>query len=210
MTGGSGPIRVLIVDDHPMLREGVAAVLEAQTDMTVAGEAATAKEAVEAFARLSPDVTLMDLRMPGGSGLTALQEIRRIRSDARVIMLTTFSGDANAMSALKAGAAGYLLKSSLRRELVDAIRGVHAGRRHLQAEIAEDVALHAIDDELTAREVEVLGLIASGRANKQIGRELRVSEDTVKSHVKSIFAKLHVDDRTHAVTSAARRGIIDL
>lgn len=203
-------IRILIVDDHPMLREGVAAVIEMQDDMAIVGEAGDAAEAISAYRTLTPDVTLMDLRMPGGSGVTAIRAIRAEHPNARIIVLTTYSGDAQALQALKAGAAGYLLKSSLRRDLLDAIRSVHAGQRHLQPEIATDIALHAIDEALTGREIDVLQLIATGNANKQIARKLDLSEDTVKAHIKSIFGKLYVNDRTHAVTKAAKRGIIDL
>lgn len=202
-------IRILIADDHPMLREGVAAVIEMQPDMAVVGEAATGEEAVEAYERLRPDITLMDLQMPG-NGVTAIEAIRKAHPDARIIVLTTFTGDAHALHALRAGAAGYLLKSSLRRDLLDAIRGVHSGRRHLHPEIAANVALHAIDEALTPREIGILQLIASGNSNKHIARDLQLSEDTVKSNIKSIFAKLYVNDRTHAVTVAAKRGIIDL
>jgi DNA-binding NarL/FixJ family response regulator len=211
--GASDPaddrIRVLIADDHPMLREGVIAVLETQTDMVVVGEAASGDEAIAGWERLRPDITLMDLQMPG-NGVVAIETIRRAHPEARIIVLTTFTGDAQALHALRAGAAGYLLKSSLRRDLLDAIRGVHAGRRHLQAEVAERIAIHAIDEPLNAREITVLQLIANGNSNKHIARELNLSEDTIKSNIKSIFAKLYVNDRTHAVTVAAKRGIIDL
>ncbi|WP_448662929.1 response regulator [Sphingomonas sp. CJ20] len=203
-------IRILIADDHPMLREGVSAVIEMQADMEIVGEAEDGEEAIARYEQLRPDITLMDLRMPGTSGVTAIEAIRRKHPDARIIVLTTFTGDAQALHALRAGASGYLLKSSLRRDLLDAIRSVHAGRRHLQPEIAADIALHAIDDALSPREIDILQLIAGGNANKEIARALQLSEDTIKSHIKSIFAKLYVSDRTHAVTVAARRGIIDL
>lgn len=209
-SGPDNPIRIMIVDDHPMLREGVISVIEMQADMVVVGEAETGEAAIAAYGELKPDVTLMDLRMPGMSGVAAIQAIRDVHPDARIIVLTTYSGDAHALHALRAGAAGYLLKSSLRRDLLDAIRSVHAGRRHLQAEVATDIALHAVDETLTPREIEVLRLIAAGNANKEIARRLQLTEDTIKTHIKSIFAKLYVNDRTHAVTRAAQRGIIDL
>ena len=204
------PIRVLIADDHPMLREGVGAVIHMQPDMTIVGEAGTGEEAIALFEECAPDIVLMDLQMPGIGGVQAIEAIRRTHPQARIIVLTTFAGDAQALHALRAGAAGYLLKSSLRRDLLDAIRSVHAGGRHLQSEVATDIALHAIDDHLTPREIDILQLIAAGNANKQIARLLQLSEDTVKSHIKSIFSKLYVSDRTHAVTVAAKRGIIDL
>ncbi len=204
------PIRVLIVDDHPMLIEGVAAVLNMQSDMIVVGEAANGDEAIDCYERLRPDITLMDLQMPVKNGVMAIEAIRKDHPAARIIVLTTFTGDAQAMHALRAGAAGYLLKSSLRRDLLDAIRNVHEGRRHLQQDLATRIALHALEDTLSAREVEILQLIASGTANKQIARALNVSEEAIKAHIKSIFAKLDVNDRTHAVTMAAKRGIINL
>ncbi len=204
-----GRIRVLIADDHPLLREGVGSVLDMQPDMVVVGEAATGEEAVARYESLRPDITLMDLQMPG-YGVTAIETIRRSHPDARIIVLTTFSGDAQALHAIRAGAAGYLLKSSLRRDLLDAIRAVHSGRRHMQPEIAADIALHSIEDPLSVREIAILQLIANGKSNKQIARDLTLSEDTIKTNIKSIFAKLYVNDRTHAVTVAARRGIIDL
>jgi DNA-binding NarL/FixJ family response regulator len=207
-TRPGAPIRILTVDDHPMLREGIAAVLGSQPDMQIVGEASNGVEAVERFAELCPDVTLMDLQMPELGGIDALQAIRARQPDARVIVLTTYAGDIQALKALKSGAAGYLLKNTLRRELLDAIRTVHAGRRHITAEIANELALHAGEDALSERELDVLTVVASGKSNKEVARELSVSEDTVKGHLKVIFVKLGVTDRTQAVTLAMRRGII--
>jgi len=204
------PIRVLIVDDHPILREGVALILEDRTDITVVGEARDGVEAIVRFRELKPDITLMDLQMPGMGGVEAITAIRAEHPDARIVVLTTYDGDVQAVRALKAGAMGYLLKSSLRTEMLDAIHQVHDGRRYLHRHIADEIALHIIDDPLTEREVAVLQLVAVGKANKQVAWELGVSEETVKAHLKVIFAKLDVADRTHAVTVAARRGIIQL
>ncbi len=206
----SESIRLLIVDDHPMLREGVAAVIEMQPDMVVVGEARDGEEAIARFEELHPDVTLMDLRMPGLGGVAAIETIRSRHPKARIIVLTTYAGDAQALHALRAGAQGYLLKSGMRTELLEAIRSVHSGRRHLDQDIAAGIAMHAVDETLSSREIAILQLIAGGNANKEIARQLSLSEDTVKSHIKNIFAKLYVNDRTHAVTVAARRGIIDL
>jgi len=207
----NGPqIRVLVVDDHPLLREGVAAVLALQPDMVLVGEAENGAEAVARHRELRPDVTLMDLQMPGMTGLEAIEAIRAEVPAARIVVLTTYAGDVQALRALKAGATGYLLKSTLRRELLDTIRNVHAGRRQLQPEVAHEIAIHAVDEALSEREIHVLRLVAAGRANKQIAWDLSLSEDTVKAHLKSIFAKLDVADRTHAVTVAARRGVIEI
>lgn len=211
MSGTSpGPIRVLIVDDHPILREGVAAIIALQTDMAIAGEATGGREAIAQFGALRPDVVLMDLQMPDMGGVEATEAIRAEYPDARILVLTTYSGDAKALAALRAGAAGFLLKSSLRRELLGAIRAVYRGQRHLHPNIAQEIALHAIQDPLSPREIEVLQLIAGGHPNKQIAWKLGVGEETVKSNIKSIFAKLQVNDRTLAVTTAAKRGIIEL
>jgi DNA-binding NarL/FixJ family response regulator len=204
------PISVLVVDDHPILREGVAAVLQRQDDIRLVGEAENGAEAVERFRELKPDVVLMDLQMPGLTGLEAIQAIRAEAPNARIVVLTTYDGDVQAFQAMKAGAAAYLLKSSLRKELVETIRDVHAGRRRMSPEIAEKVAVHSIDDRLSEREIEIVRLVSEGHANKQIARALSISEETVKAHLKSIFGKLDVTDRTHAVTVAARRGIITL
>jgi DNA-binding NarL/FixJ family response regulator len=202
------PIRILTVDDHPMLREGIAAVIDGQPDMQIVGEASNGVEAVKRFDELKPDVTLMDLQMPEMNGIDALKAIRTNHPGARVIVLTTYAGDAQALAALKGGAAGYLLKNTLRRELLDTIRLVHAGRRHVTAEVASEVALHAAEDRLSDREIDVLMAVAAGKSNKQVARELTVSEDTVKGHLKIIFTKLGVADRTQAVMVAMRRGII--
>ena len=203
-------IRVLVVDDHPVLRDGVAAILDNQADMTMVGEARNGTEAVERFRAMRPDVTLMDLQMPGMNGVDAINAIRAEHPTARLIVLTTYAGDVQAVRALKAGAVGYLLKSSLRTELIDAIRDVHRGMRHVHRDIAEEIAVHVTDESLSEREAAILRLVSIGKANKQVAAELGLSEETVKGHLKSIFLKLGVADRTHAVTVAARRGIIDL
>lgn len=204
------PIRILTVDDHPMLREGVASMIEAQADMVVVGEAVNGREAIESFRTHRPDVTLMDLQMPDMNGIDAIKAIRSEFSDARIVVLTTYKGDVQALRALKAGAAGYLLKSTLRKELLETIRAVHAGRRRIPAEIAMDIAEHAADDALTEREIEVLRRVALGNANKQIAAQLAISEETVKAHMKNILAKLSANDRTHAVTIALNRGIFEM
>jgi DNA-binding NarL/FixJ family response regulator len=206
----SEAIRILTVDDHQLLREGIAAVLESQEDMTLVAQASNGREAVESFRRLRPDVTLMDLRMPDMSGIEAITAIRGEFPDARIIVLTTYAGDAQAAAALKAGAAGYLLKSSVRKELLETIRAVHSGKRRVPPEIATEIAEHVADDALTVREVEVLRRVAAGKSNKLIAVELDISEGTVKTHMKSILPKLDASDRTHAVMIALKRGILDL
>jgi DNA-binding NarL/FixJ family response regulator len=203
-------IRILVVDDHPVLRDGVAAILQNQADMEMVGEARNGEEAVERFRELRPDVTLMDLQMPGMNGVDAIAAIRTEYPGARIIVLTTYAGDVQAVRALKAGALGYLLKNSLRTELIDAIRDVHRGQRRVQRDVADEIALHVVDETLTEREIAILRLVAIGKANKQVGAELGLSEETIKGHLKNIFSKLDVADRTHAVTVAARRGIIEL
>jgi DNA-binding NarL/FixJ family response regulator len=203
-------ISVLVVDDHPMLREGVAAVLQLQDDMRLVGEAQSGAEGVARFRELHPDVTLMDLQMPGMNGVQAIEAIRGEAPNAKIVVLTTYDGDAQALRALRAGAAGYLLKSSLRKELIETIRDVHAGRKRVSAAMAERIALHVVDERLSEREITILRLVADGNQNKQIAWKLSISEETVKAHLKSIFSKLDVSDRTHAVTVAVRRGIIEL
>ncbi len=206
----SAPIRILVVDDHAALREGVAAMCAREPDIQIIGEAADGDAAIAAYHALRPDIMLLDLMMPVRGGLEVIEEVRRTVANARIIVLTTYEGDAQAMRALKAGASGYLLKSSLRKEMLDAIRAVHAGRRYILAEVAQEIAIHAAEEPLSAREITVLTRVAEGKANKLIARELAVSEDTVKAHLRSIFSKLDVNDRTQAVTVALRRGIITL
>lgn len=206
----AGPIRVLIVDDHPVLRDGVAALLSTQSDICLIAEAATGREAIDQYRKHSPDLVLMDLQMPDLGGIEAMLAIREDFREARFIVLTTYRGDAQVLRAIRAGARGYLLKSMLRTELIDAIRAVHAGQKRIPPEVAAELADHAAEDELTPREIEVLRSIAAGNSNKLIGGHLSVSEETVKGHVKNIFSKLGANDRTHAVTIALKRGIIDL
>ena len=203
-------IRVMAVDDHPLVREGISALLGNQKDMELVAEASNGREAIEQFRQHRPDVTLMDLQMAEMSGIDALSAIRGEFPQARIIVLTTYSGDVQVVRAMQAGARAYLLKSSLRRELLDTIRAVHAGRKHIPAELASDLAEHVTDDSLTPREIDVLRLIGRGNANKEIAAQLSVTEETVKGHVKNILAKLGASDRTHAVTIGLKRGIIEL
>jgi len=204
------PIRLLAVDDHALLREGIAALVQQQDDMVLAGEAADGVDALVQFRRLKPDVTLLDLQMPKMDGIDTLIAIRQEFPDARIIVLTTYRGDAQATRALKAGAMGYLLKSGLRRELLDTVRAVHAGQRRVPPEIASGIAEHIGDEALSPREIDVLRRVAAGASNKIIARELGITEETVKAHMKNILGKLSAQDRTHAVTIALRRGIIEL
>ena len=193
-----------------MLREGIAAVLAGEEDMILVAEASNGREALEQFRTHRPDVTLMDVQMPEVNGIDAILKIREEFPDARIIVLTTYTGDAQAARAFKAGASGYLLKSMVRKELIDTIRTVHAGKRRIPAEIAVEMAQHHSDDALTQREIQVLREVAAGNANKMVAQLLHVSEETVKAHMKSILSKLGANDRTHAVTIALKRGIIEL
>jgi DNA-binding NarL/FixJ family response regulator len=204
------PIRILLADDHPLLRDGVSGLVADQPDMKLVAEASNGREAIDQFRKYRPDITLLDLQMPEISGIDAILAIRSENPDARIIVLTTYTGDAQVLRALKAGAQAYLLKSALRRELLDAIRAVHAGHRRIPPEVATQLAEHAADEQLTLREIEVLRLIAAGNANKLVASELSITEETVKGHVKNILSKLGANDRTHAVTIAIKRGIIQL
>lgn len=204
------PIRILAVDDHPLLLEGIAALLANQKDMKLVGEASTGKEAITKFRMHHPDVTLMDLQMPEMGGIDAIIAIRSEFRDARIIVLTTYAGDALAQRALKAGAKAYVLKNHVRKDLLETIRAVHAGTKRIHPEVAAEIAAHSADDALTPREIEVLSLIATGKANKVIADQLSVTEETVKGHVKGILSKLGAKDRTHAVTIGLKRGIIQL
>ena len=203
-------IRVLSVDDHALIREGIAALIANQKDIRLVAEACNGREAIEQFRSHRPDVTLMDLQMPEMNGIDALIAIRNEFPDARIIVLTTYAGDALCQRAMKAGAHAYILKGNVWKDLLDAIRAVRAGRKILHAEVAAELATHAGDDAGSAREIEVLSLIAAGNSNKLIADQLSISEDTVKGHVRSILSKLGVNDRTHAVTVGLKRGIIAL
>ena len=203
-------IRVLCVDDHPLLREGIAALIENQSDMELIAEASNGREALECFRQHRPDVTLMDVQMPEMTGIDAISIIRSEFPDARFIVLTTHPGDILVSRALKAGARAYLLKSSVRKELLETIRAVHAGQKRVSPEVAAGIAEHAADSVLTPREVEVLRLVAGGNANKEIAVRLSLTEETVKAHIRSILGKLEANDRTHAVAIGVKRGIIEI
>jgi DNA-binding NarL/FixJ family response regulator len=208
MSASSNSIRILAVDDHPLFRSGIAALLATQPDMSLVAEASNGREAIERFRTHRPDITLMDLQMPEMNGLDAMIAIRDEFPEARIIVLTTYTGDVQVLRAMKTGARAYLLKNLLDKELLQTIRAVHAGKKTLSAEASYELAEHATDDALTPGEVEVLRLIAAGNANKQIAAELSITEETVKGRVKNILAKLGANDRTHAAMIGVKRGII--
>jgi DNA-binding NarL/FixJ family response regulator len=203
-------IRILTVDDHPLLRDGIAALIGSEEDMELIGEASNGREGLDLFRKFRPDVTLMDLQMPEMNGIDAIGAIRGEFPEARIIVLTTHPGDVQVSRALKAGARAYLMKGELRKELLETIRAVHAGQKRLSSEVAAEIAEHVTDSGLTPREIDVLRLVAAGNANKEVGARLSLTEVTIKSHMKNILAKLGANDRTHAVTIALKRGIIDL
>ncbi len=210
MNTGDTRIRILAVDDHPVVRQGIAGMVALESDMTLVGEASNGREAIQQFRVHHPDITLMDVQMPEMNGLDALIAIRNESSAAKVIMLTTYTGDVQILRALKAGAQGYLLKSTLHRDLLDTIRAVYAGKKALSPEASYEIAEHGTDDALTPREIDVLRLIAAGNSNKRAADKLSIAEASVKSHVENILSKLGANDRTHAVTIALKRGIIEL
>jgi DNA-binding NarL/FixJ family response regulator len=210
VSDGSAQIRILAVDDHALVREGIAVLVGTQPDMTLVAEASNGREAIQQFRTHRPDITLMDLQMPEMIGFDAIVAIRGEFPDAKIIVLTTYKGDVQILRALKAGAQGYLLKNTFHKELVETIRAVHAGRKALSPEASYEIAEHATDDALTPAEINVLRLIAAGNANKQIADQLKVTEETVKSRVKSILSKLGANDRTHAAMIGMKRGIIQL
>jgi DNA-binding NarL/FixJ family response regulator len=210
MSAEGGSIRIMAVDDHSLVLEGIATFIAGQTDMRLIAEASNGREAIHQFREHRPDVTLMDLQMPEMNGLDAIIAIRNEFCEARIIVLTTYRGDVQVLRALKAGARAYLLTGLLRKELLETIRAVHAGEKRIPPEIASQLAEHAVDDTLTLREIDVLRLLAGGNANKLIADQLSITEDTVKGHVRNILSKLGANDRTHAVTIALKRGIIEL
>lgn len=210
MPSDAGAIRILAVDDHALLRKGIAAMINAEPDMQLVAEASNGQEAITEFKKHRPDITLMDLQMPEMNGIECIIAIRSDFPNAKVIVLTTYPGDVQVVRALKAGARGYLLKSHVNKELPEVIRAVHAGQKRIPPEIAAELAEHTAEDGLSPREIDVLRLIAAGNANKEIANKLFIAEETVKSHVTNILAKLQASDRTHAVTTALKRGIIEL
>lgn len=209
MSADASPIRILVVDDHPVVRQGVAGLVGSQPDMSIVAQASNGREAVQQFRAHHPDVVLLDLQMPQMCGVEALIAIRDEAPDARIIILTTYAGDAQVLRAIKAGARGYLLKSTLHKELIDTIRAVHAGKKSLSAEASYELAEHATDDALSPAEIRVLRLIAAGNANKEIAMQLTVSEETVKGQVRNILSKLGAKDRTQAAMIGVKRGIIE-
>ncbi len=210
MSGATKPIRVLIADDHPLLREGIAALIGAEPDMQLVAQAANGREALAEFKRQRPDITLMDLQMPDMGGIESIIAIRGEFPNARIIVLTTYAGDIQVLRALKAGARAYLLKGRVNAELMEVIRAVHQGQKRIPPEIAAELADHAAEGDLSAREIEVLQLVANGNSNREIAAQLYITEETVKNHVTHILAKLGANDRTHAVTIAIKRGFIGL
>jgi len=210
MSSDTPVVRILAVDDHPLLREGIAALIRNEPDMELVAEAANGREAIEQFRKVQPDVTLMDVQMPDMSGIDALIAIRQEAPKAKIIVLTTYGGDALAMRAMKAGAQAYVLKGLVRKDLLETIRAVNRGQKRIHPDVAVELAQHSGESTLTAREIEVLSLVAAGNSNKRIAASLNITEDTAKGHLKSILAKLGASDRTRAVTLALKRGIIEL
>ncbi len=210
MSSDTPVVRILAVDDHPLLREGIAALIRNEPDMELVAEAANGREAIDQFRKVRPDVTLMDVQMPDMSGIDALIAIREEAPKAKIIVLTTYGGDALAMRAMKAGAQAYVLKGLVRKDLLETIRAVNRGQKRIHPDVAVELAQHSGESTLTAREIEVLSLVAAGNSNKRIAASLNITEDTAKGHLKSILAKLGASDRTRAVTLALKRGIIEL
>ena len=210
MSERSAQIRILAVDDHVLVRQGISVLIGTEPDMALVGEASNGREAIQQFRKHTPDITLMDLQMPEMNGLDAITAIRGEFPDAKIIVLTTYKGDVQILRALKAGARGYLLKNTIHKELLDTIRAVHAGKKALSPEASYEIAEHATDDALTPAEINVLRLIAAGNANKQIADQLSITEETVKGRVKNILSKLGASDRTHAAMIGLKRGIIEL
>ena len=210
MSSDTPVVRILAVDDHPLLREGIAALIRNEPDMELVAEAANGREAIDQFRKVQPDVTLMDVQMPDMSGIDALIAIREEAPKAKIIVLTTYGGDALAMRAMKAGAQAYVLKGLVRKDLLETIRAVNRGQKRIHPDVAVELAQHSGESTLTAREIEVLSLVAAGNSNKRIAASLNITEDTAKGHLKSILAKLGASDRTRAVTLALKRGIIEL